>query len=666
VPYLGIVKYKDADVTEILTSFSIGNGIITAETDADGDGLKDYEELIIYKTNWRSTDTDDDGLSDVDELNTYGTDPIDEDTDNDGLVDGDEVNIYGTDPLNEDSDDDGLSDGDEVNIYGSDPNDKDSDGDGLDDGYEVAIGTNPAHQDSDGDGMPDGWEVTYRFNPLVDDSADDADGDGYTNLEEYDRGRHPLNCEPDTPVLFLPTDTETDVPLTPQLQTQGFSDTDEDNHAQSRWQISSVEGDFTEDSLVLDITSASQLTSFNVPKLMLSINTTYYWRAKHIDDGGAASEWSDPFEFTTTDTDEDDPNQDGVPDDQEVSDSNIDFDNNSTPDIYQADMKCVNTGVGDVQCAKIGTNVTSIESFMWIGTDTIADMQYKPDKMPMGLTGFKLEVDQPGDTAEIILYSSSPMPNRWFKFDPFFGWQDFTANASFAPDSTSVALVITDGGDGDCDGVANGIIIDPSGPATILSMRLINPNGGETIPSGFTYTIEWDGPAQAEKFNLQYSLKKGKDWKTIAKGIVGKTYDWQVPKLDKNTNKCLVRVTGYRASGKKVGVDQSDAPFKIEVVSIAAPNGGETLTSGDTYNIEWNTYETKKPVFKILLKYTVNGGKKWKSIGTINGSNPGTYLWTVPAVSLTKGKCKVMLQLKDKKGNSIGSDTSDSYFSIEP
>jgi hypothetical protein len=168
------------------------------------------------------------------------------------------------------------------------------------------------------------------------------------------------------------------------------------------------------------------------------------------------------------------------------------------------------------------------------------------------------------------------------------------------------------------------------------------------------------------KFKLQYSLNKGRDWKTIGKGITGKTYDWRVPVLKKNINKCIVRVTGYNASGQKVGVDKSDTLFGIEVVTITAPNGGETLTAGDTFNIEWDTYTTKKPVFKVLLKYTINGGKKWFVIRTIKGSNPGTYLWTVPAVSLAKSRCRVMVQLKDKKGNSIGADVSNGYFVIEP
>jgi hypothetical protein len=587
--------------------------------DTDADSMPDAWEQLHFGDLTRdgTADEDDDGLIDLHEFGN-NTDPNNEDSDSDGLNDGDEVNTHGTNPNLQDTDGDGLSDGDEVNTYGTNPNNEDTDGDGL------------------------------------------------TDKEEVDQGRNPLNYEPDTPVLVLPTDTETDVTLTPHLQTHSFSDTDGDNHAQTRWQISSVQDDFTEDSLVLDIISDSLLTTLNIPKLMLSINTTYYWRTKHIDDREAASEWSIPFEFTTTDTDEDDPNQNGIPEDQEVSDSDIDFDNNGTPDINQADMKCVNTGTGDVQCVKAGTNVTYIDSFMWTGADTIDDMQYRPDRMPKGLTGFKLEVDQPGDPAEITIYSSSPMPNRWFNYNLFNGWQDFTANASFSPDSTSVTLAITDGGDKDCDGVANGIIIDPSGPAEILSMWLVNPNGGETIPSGSSYTIAWDGPAQAEKFKLQYSLNNGKDWKTIQKGIVGKSYDWQVPKLKKNINRCLVKVTGYNASGGKVGVDKSDAPFNIEVVTITAPNGGETLTSGNTYNIKWDTYETKKPVLKILLKYTLNGGKKWLTIGTIKGNNPGTYLWTVPTVLEAKDKCKVMVQLKDKKGKSIGADASDGYFGIEP
>lgn len=79
-----------------------------------------------------------------------------------------------------------------------------------------------------------------------------------------------------------------------------------------------------------------------------------------------------------------------------------------------------------------------------------------------------------------------------------------------------------------------------------------------------------------------------------------------------------------------------------------------------------NAYETKEEIAEVVLKYTVNEGKKWKRIITIKEDNPGTCLWTIPNVTKTKKKCKVKVQLKDKNGNRLGTDASDSYFTIKP
>ena len=67
----------------------------------------------------------------------------DSDTDGDGLSDGDEVNIYMTNPQDPDSDSDGLQDGAEVNLHVTNPLDYDTDNDGAWDGMEVAAGTDP-------------------------------------------------------------------------------------------------------------------------------------------------------------------------------------------------------------------------------------------------------------------------------------------------------------------------------------------------------------------------------------------------------------------------------------------------------------------------------------------------------------------------------------------
>lgn len=85
----------------------------TLDDDPDGDGVLTVIELII------------------------GCDPNDSDTDGDGLSDGDELFRYGTNPLLSDTDGDGMNDGREIEI-GCDPNDPDTDGDGKPDGTDPA------------------------------------------------------------------------------------------------------------------------------------------------------------------------------------------------------------------------------------------------------------------------------------------------------------------------------------------------------------------------------------------------------------------------------------------------------------------------------------------------------------------------------------------------
>jgi hypothetical protein len=309
---------------------------------------------------------------------------------------------------------------------------------------------------------------------LVDDASEDPDRDGLTNLEEYNLGRHPQNAEPAKPELSSPPKDETGASLTPELQTEAFSDRDVgDTHAETEWQISTVEGDFTESSLVLRATCDSHLTSLTVPEYILRVNSSYYWRAKFHDDRGAASRWSLVSSFTTIDAlASDDPDQDGVPEAQEITDDTVDLDDDGTPDMDQsmtANMKCANTVIGDGQVAvKQGTNVASIDSLMSIDPATIAYTRGRPDEMPLGIICFKLTVDNPGDIAEVTVYLSEPAPSnvKWYKYDPVNGWQDYSAHATFSGDRKSVVLELKDGDYGDADGVANGIIVDPSGPGT--------------------------------------------------------------------------------------------------------------------------------------------------------------------------------------------------------
>jgi len=201
--------------------------------------------------------------------------------------------------------------------------------------------------------------------------------------------------------------------------------------------------------------------------------------------------------------------------------------------------------------------------------------------------------------------------------------------------------------------------------ASANGLALTSPNGGEVIPSGSPYTIQWVAPPEMVSFKLKYSMNNGTSWSTIESGITEPSYGWAVPTPPKNKPKCLVKVIGYDASEKKLGVDKSDAPFTIEVLTITSPNGGEVLTSGSMHTIIWQTNGTKNPVEKLTLLYTKNGGKTWQPIGTLT-EDLGSYDWMVPGVPVAKlkGRCRVQVVLKDAKGNTVGKDISDGDFTI--
>jgi hypothetical protein len=86
--------------------------------------------------------------------------------------------------------------------------------------------------------------------------------------------------------------------LTPTLESSIFSDPDAgDAHAVNQWEVDD-KADFA--SPIWDYEDAdSDKTAQAVPSGVLSYGTTYHWRVRHQDSGGAWSEWSVPAQFTT-------------------------------------------------------------------------------------------------------------------------------------------------------------------------------------------------------------------------------------------------------------------------------------------------------------------------------------------------------------------------------
>ena len=199
-----------------------------------------------------------------------------------------------------------------------------------------------------------------------------------------------------------------------------------------------------------------------------------------------------------------------------------------------------------------------------------------------------------------------------------------------------------------------------------IAVTVLTPNGGEPVPSGSVYTIQWGAPPEAVKFTVRTSVDNGVTWNTIAKNVTANSYNWNVPRPVRNKKKCRVKVIGYDETGTiRLSDDVSDSPFTIEVIRLDSPNGGEMLISGDPAEVGWITHQTRRPVAKVRLYYTKNNGTSWILIRTIKGSPTGA-LWTVPTVLDIKPNCKLKVVLLDSNGYSVGSDVSDGPFNIDP
>ena len=120
-----VLMTSDEDNDQMPLAAEIRYGMDPYNPDTDGDGITDYLEYTNHKN---PLDPDDAFLDYYDIYNMS-------DLDWDGLFDYEELFLYKTDPYNDDTDDDGLSDGFEV-AKGFDPLDKDTDKDGIIDGEE--------------------------------------------------------------------------------------------------------------------------------------------------------------------------------------------------------------------------------------------------------------------------------------------------------------------------------------------------------------------------------------------------------------------------------------------------------------------------------------------------------------------------------------------------
>jgi chitinase len=329
----------------------------------------------------------------------------------------------------------------------------------------------PPVTDKDGDGMPDDWEVHFGLNPLVDDADGDLDGDGIANRDEFRAGLEPddpgVGAAPTAPEPLSP-ESYTRVKPNPLLIVGDYSDVDGDAHIATHWQVY----DAGSEDCLLDVVTDRRLNQLRVPFLLLNGDGTYYWRVRFFDSGGRTSAWS-ADSYLVTDKAADDLNGDGIPDNQEGSNVQVAV----SRSLSAAPLHCEPTEI----VAESEDTISAIEQVVLLDPAEFEIDETTPDRLPSAMLAYKLMLDQPGQRALVTIRLSNAAPDgsTWFKYDAINGWQDYSDHTVFSADGHAVTVEVKDGGYGDADGVANGIIVDPAGlSAAVVSSPTAATGGG--------------------------------------------------------------------------------------------------------------------------------------------------------------------------------------------
>lgn len=162
------------------------------------------------------------------------------------------------------------------------------------------------------------------------------------------------------------------------------------------------------------------------------------------------------------------------------------------------------------------------------------------------------------------------------------------------------------------------------------AVTIIQPNFGGVLQVGSSYQIKWSSDGISNLYNLYYSTTGySGPYSTIQLNYNTATnqYAWTVPNTP--SNNCYLVIQDATASCKS---DTSNLSFIISSTSsqitVTAPNGGDTLSGCQSYNITWTDAGANGP---YNIAYTTDGAATYNTIASnVSGTS---YSWVVPNIS---------------------------------
>lgn len=202
------------------------------------------------------------------------------------------------------------------------------------------------------------------------------------------------------------------------------------------------------------------------------------------------------------------------------------------------------------------------------------------------------------------------------------------------------------------------------GPSTWLDLTA--PQFAQIVPHGQPFNITWQSQGLSGKINIDLSMDQGT---TFAYSIAKDTdndglFVWNVP-TGMKLAKALLRVSSTGAGGMPQDVNWGyfaivDPSGDNRQIIVTSPNGGESLTGGDTYFVNWTM---KNYWGNVNIYYSVNNGAAWQTISyNRDGSRDQfEFDWLIPNTPSTQ----CLIKVADADAD-FPYDVSNATFTILP
>jgi hypothetical protein len=158
----------------------------------------------------------------------------------------------------------------------------------------------------------------------------------------------------------------------------------------------------------------------------------------------------------------------------------------------------------------------------------------------------------------------------------------------------------------------------------IPGIRLVWPNGGETVLSGVRDTVRFERIVVSDVLRLQINRNyPNGSWEAVGGNVDGDSTGMWIVQLPGGTH-CRLRIVSV-ADSTLADISDGDFTLRAPQITLMAPNGGEQVAVGVPFNVTWSAPEHNGNL-RISLNRNYPTGN-WETINQ-NARNVGHFAWT--------------------------------------